>query len=434
MGSVRSATAGFFPLDDELELLPGCLTPRLQEQLARLGAWMPFKKAAQMIQWDHRVVVSEDYAQEHTEAAGAAYVAIQTAEVEHLERETPAAPAGPAQQCVSADGALVPLVHGVWAEVKTVAIGEVPAAVPAARPGEREVHTQALSYFSRLTDHRSFERLALVETHRRGLETARQVAAIMDGAEWLQGFVDFHRRNAVRILDFPHAAGYVARMGQAVYGEGTPESAAWLTSSLHRLKHDGPADLLSELRAMTQAHPEHPELAEPLAYLEKRAAQMQYPTFQAANWPIGSGAVESGNKLVVEARLKGSGMHWARPNVDPMLALRNIDCSDRWEEAWPQIARGLRQQSASRRAQRQRKRREAQAPPLDDPLPVPEPQPATVPVVPTQPLPAPPETSAGRAQPETGGTRRPAPNHIWRHSPIGRAQYQPAKPRTAAKV
>jgi len=40
-----------------------------------------------------------------------------------------------------------------------------------------------------------------------------------------------------------------------------------------------------------------------LVYLEKRKDQLQYPQFQTQGWPIGSGIVESGNKLVVEARL-----------------------------------------------------------------------------------------------------------------------------------
>ena len=38
--------AGFFPLDEELELLPGNLSPHSHESLVRLGAWMPFEKAA----------------------------------------------------------------------------------------------------------------------------------------------------------------------------------------------------------------------------------------------------------------------------------------------------------------------------------------------------------------------------------------------------
>lgn len=383
-----------------------------------------------------RVAVSEAYAQQHTQDAGAAYVAVQTAEVEQLERETPAPPAGPPKQCLSADGAMVPLVGGAWAEVKTLAIGEVAAPVRDAKRGEWIVHTQAVSYFSRLADNHTFERLALVETHRRGVETAGQVGAVLDGAEWLQGFVNFHRPDAVRILDFPHGAEYIGKMGQAVYGEGTPESQAWLTPHLHRLKHDGPAEVLADLRALTLAHPDLPELADHLAYLEKREAQMQYPVFQAAGWPIGSGAVESGNKLVVEARLKGSGMHWARSHVDPMLALRNIVCNDRWEEAWPQIVVYLRQRDAARRAARQQKRREARTAVAMDRLTKAEtlPSPALVATEIPHRSDRAPAPTAVVAPPKSEAPRRPAPNHPWRRMPIGRALYQPARPREVANL
>ena len=74
---------------------------------------------------------------------------------------------------------------------------------------------------------------------------------------------------------------------------------------------------------------------------------MQYPAFQARGWPIGSGVVESANKLVEEARLKGGGMHWARPNANPVLGLRNIVCSGRWAEEWPRIAVRLRRPVSS---------------------------------------------------------------------------------------
>ena len=84
---------------------------------------------------------------------------------------------------------------------------------------------------------------------------------------------------------------------------------------------------------------------------KKRKEQMQYPRFQAQGWRIGSGSVESGNKLVVEARLKGAGMHWAEQHVNPMLALRNILCSGRWQADWPKIETRLRQQTHQRRRQ-----------------------------------------------------------------------------------
>ena len=44
------------------------------------------------------------------------------------------------------------------------------------------------------------------------------------------------------------------------------------------------------------------------------------PGYQELGWPIGSGSVESANKGVVQARLKGAGMRWERSHVNPMLA------------------------------------------------------------------------------------------------------------------
>ncbi len=433
MGCVPTVRQGFSPLDDELQLLPGRLTPRLQEQLTRLGAWMPFEKAARLFEDFTRVVVNEDYAQQHTEAAGAAYLALQTAEAEQLERDAPSAPAGPAKLYLSADGAFVPLVGGEWGEVKTMVIGEV--GEPVQEKGEWVVHTRNLSYFSRLAEAETFTRLALVETHRRGLENTGQVGAVLDGAEWLQGFVTWHRPDAVRILDFPHASGYVGKIGQATFGADTPELAAWLQTRLHDLKHTGPDPVLTELHEMVVEHPgaESLELPQAMAYLEKRKPQMQYPTFQAQGWPIGSGATESGNKVVVEARLKGAGMHWARAQVNPMLALRNIVCNDRWAEAWPQIVTALRQQQAAHRAERRSKRQaEAAKAALLQAMPV-----ETAPPPPTQtrmseeptPLTSPPPTPVPSVN-----LRRPAPNHPWRRMPIGKAQYQPAKPRELAKL
>ena len=34
-------------------------------------------------------------------------------------------------------------------------------------------------------------------------------------------------------------------------------------------------------------------------------------------------------------------MHWAEGHVNPMLAIRNVICSDRWKEEWPKIESGL---------------------------------------------------------------------------------------------
>ena len=343
MGSAQNVGKGFFPLDEELELLPGELTPYGHECLVRLSGWMPFRKASEIFEDLLGIHVSKIVCQNYTEQAGAAYEQMQGEEVDQLEKRMPPAPDGAEKMLISADGAMVPLTHGIWAEARTLVIGEVQPAQE--EHGEKVVHTTKLSYFSRKVNAETFDRLALVEIQRRGIENAGQTAAVMDGAEWEQGFIEHHCPKAVRILDFPHGAEHIAAIGAYLYGENTPETHAWLQERLHKLKHCGPEDLLAEFQELKSQNADAQEIASNLAYLEKRKQQMQYPSFQAQGWPIGSGMVESGNKLVVEARLKGAGMHWAENNVNPMLAIRNILCSDRWKEDWPKIEKRLRQQN-----------------------------------------------------------------------------------------
>jgi hypothetical protein len=336
---------------------------------------------------------------------------------------------------------------GVWAEVKTLAVGTV-AALPAGRSGRprQEVVTSDLSYFSRLADHETFTRLALVETHRRGTETAGTVCAVSDGACWIQSCIDHHRPDAVRILDWPHAVSYVAAIAKAVYGLDTPAAAVWLARQKETLLHGDPAlllthlaHLLADLTAVADGSRDRfmwtlpgPTAADPLLhgvlgraeaqratavvdhgreYLQSRPAQIQYATFRAALYPLGSGSVESANKLLVEARLKGAGMRWAPDSVNPMVALRTVAYGDRWAEAVPLIAAAQRrarqaattQHRTVRQAERARRTAEqarmvtgaAESPPS-----------ASAPVAP------PPQATP----PAHHRARTPAPDHPWRRS------------------
>jgi hypothetical protein len=407
MENVRPVGRAFFPLDEELGLLSGSLTPSLQEDVVRLGAWMPFAKAGQELEHFRRTKISRSTVARITENAGAAYVEWQQGAVAHLERKLPQAPEGPEKQFLSVDGAMVPLVKGEWAEVKTLVLGEVEA--PVQKGGGQVVHTSHHSYFSRLTDAKTFQRQALIETHMRGVERADRVVAVTDGAEWIQKFIDHHRHDAVRILDFPHAAERLNAIAQTVWGEGSEPAKAWFEEQRHRLKHEGPEPVLDDIRKLISEQEPSSELVLHLSYLEKRVEHMRYPQFQAAGWPIGDGAVESANKLVVEARLKGSGMHWARSNVNAMLALRNIVCSDRWEQAWPQIARMQRHQARQHQRQRRRQRLADNAPP---PVPVPPPQTAS------------PKQKSSKNAPISKQPWKPPEDHPWRRMPVGRARFK----------
>jgi hypothetical protein len=382
-------------------LLPGELTPRMEEDLCHLATWVPFERAAQLLRRMQGVVVSAATVRRHTEASGAGYVAVQEAEVERIEREGEPAPVGPAKQLLSVDGTMVSLVKREWAEVKTLVVGVIEE--PVLEKGEWVVHTREVSYFSRLMEAEHFARAALVETHRRGVEKAEQVIAVTDGAEWEQSFIDYHRRDAARVLDFPHAGERIGRIGAALWGVETPATRSWVSDRLSKLKRQGASAVLPELRLLSAAHP---EISEDLAYLDKREAHMQYPIYQAQGWPIGSGAVESSHTTVVESRLGGAGMHWARAHVNPMVSLRTAVCHDRWDEAWSHIARYRRQQVPHPRPARPTP--PPPLPPADDPPPPHA-------ITPLATHAAPVLATAPSSRPKL--PRRPAPDHPWRTYP-----------------
>jgi hypothetical protein len=297
--------------------------------LTRLATLAPFEEAKASLDELLGVHVSASLARRACLQAGRASVQVQNeqANPQAQVREEP-----PAQQMVmSTDGAFVALTSGEWAEIKLLSLGEVDAQAEKVE----EVHTINISYFGRLEEASVFSDQVSGEIRRRGIERAPSVCAVQDGALWLQQVVQDHRQDALRILDFAHAAEYISAIGEAVQARGWHLPAHWLQSVLHRLKHDGPDRVLEHLHWLCKRLND-PEITKKERYLSRRREQMRYPVFREAGWPIGSGMVESGHKVVMQARLKGAGMRWERNTVNPMLALRMALCNDRWLENWQQ--------------------------------------------------------------------------------------------------
>jgi len=301
---------------------------------------MPFEQAVEEIWLGERIQIEESVLRKTTYRHGAAAEAIERAQVERLERKMEPAAAQPKRLLISADGAFIHLTSGEWREVKTMVVGEFES-LWNEQKGEVQVKTRDISYFSRSYRIREFERYALAELHRRGVDNAERIVTVNDGSEWIQSFADYHIPQAVRILDFRHALDYVVAAGQAVYGEHSEAFRRWFQPLPHQLKHKPPQRTIVELCLLAAQAESDEQLAvidHARHYLQKREEMIDYPHFQSQGYPIGSGSVESSHKGVVHSRMKQAGMRWAEPHVDPMLTLRNWVCNGRWSEGWSQIA------------------------------------------------------------------------------------------------
>jgi hypothetical protein len=132
-----------FPLD-ELALVPSTFSPFIHQCIVRLGTLLPFDQVPEQLAALTGVTVSRETVPRLTEQAGAAQVAVEREDLQRVPRgESPVLEDGVVQP-LSADGAMVPLRHGLWAEVPTLALGIVEQEPGSDGP---EVHARDVSYF-----------------------------------------------------------------------------------------------------------------------------------------------------------------------------------------------------------------------------------------------------------------------------------------------
>jgi hypothetical protein len=333
--------------------------------LAQFSTIVSFEKAAKLLMQHHNVCASASTSRRQTETIGACAEEVQNKQSEDVlhhsngisEEDTTSDKAE--KQVMSSDGSYISLRKKVYAEVKTAVIGEVEEKKKRSkqRP-DQEVKMTNITYFSRMAPSETFTELATSEIARRGFLEAKQVCAVNDGAEWIQHFVDAHRADAVRILDFYHATEYLSDIAELVRNAGTTLKDSWFDEQCHELKHYGPKKVLEEIHRLLKDHPQIEDLGKKVNYLQKREQMMQYPLFQQLGWPIGSGSAESSNTCVVQSRMDGPGMHWEAHNVNPMLALRTGECNSRWEETRNQAFRHRLKRREATRFAHQKKRYE----------------------------------------------------------------------------
>ena len=68
-----------------------------------------------------------------------------------------------------------------------------------------------------------------------------------------------------------------------------------------------------------------------LNYLNNNAFRMNYPEYIKRGLVIGSGAIESAQRTILQKRLKRAGQRWSEKGVDNMLNLRVAQLSKKWD-------------------------------------------------------------------------------------------------------
>jgi hypothetical protein len=191
--------------------------------------------------------------------------------------------------------------------------------------------TTYVSSFKAIDD---FGPLLRREALRRGLGSAGQVVLLIDGAKGLENMGKDCFKGCVQVVDFYHAVEHAGLVLAALIGKDHPDYQARQRRWAKQLLKDKVEVLIQQTRQECAGKPQAEPVEEALGYFVRNVDRMQYGTFRAKGYFIGSGVVEAGCKTVIGSRCKQSGMFWSESGAENILALRCIHSSRRLEDFW----------------------------------------------------------------------------------------------------
>ena len=193
---------------------------------------------------------------------------------------------------------------------------------------------ESTTYVSSFKSIDEFGPLLRQEAIRRGMGSAGQVVLLIDGARGLENMGKDCFKDSVQIVDFYHAVEHAGQVLAALIGKDHRDYKIRQHRWAKRLLKNKVEVLIKESRKECAGLPQAAEVEEALGYFVRNVQRMQYGTFRAEGYFIGSGVVEAGCKTLIGGRCKQSGMFWSETGAENILALRCIHASRRLEEFW----------------------------------------------------------------------------------------------------
>lgn len=184
--------------------------------------------------------------------------------------------------------------------------------------------------------------MALLEMYlvKLGVVHAKQVLLVADGALWIWQRIPallkrlgLKAEQLIELIDFYHAAEHLQTFAELVFKK-KKEAKAWFKKARSKMRHKSFRKLLKEMQQLVDTVEDGKrkfEAGSSLDYFSEQPQRFAYQQVKAMNLPIGSGAIESLIRQVVNLRLKGTGKFWLHENAEIILHGRSQWAAGQWE-------------------------------------------------------------------------------------------------------
>lgn len=169
----------------------------------------------------------------------------------------------------------------------------------------------------------------------RGLDKAKTISVIGDGAPWIWNIASFHFKGATQIVDIYHAREHFWNVARKIFAGDKNKLKTWAEYRRKELDLGEVEKVISAMKALFPITGEDKDIIEKeINYFENNKERMRYKKFRDMGLFIGSGVIEAGCRTIIGQRLKQSGMHWTVKAANNIISLRCCMFSNRWENFW----------------------------------------------------------------------------------------------------
>jgi hypothetical protein len=162
-------------------------------------------------------------------------------------------------------------------------------------------------------------------------QIGERLVVLSDGAVWIKQAIDEHYPQATQILDFYHAVEYLGEYAQAAIADQT-ERQQWIAQQKAVLLAGGVDRVIATVARHARSAPssvKH-QAQRLMGYYRANRERMRYDEYIRRGLYIGSGAIESAHRTVIQRRMKLSGQRWTSTGAENMLNLRVCSLSGTW--------------------------------------------------------------------------------------------------------
>jgi hypothetical protein len=231
---------------------------------------------------------------------------------------------------VFADGSMVSITgKGNWKEMK---LGLVLNSRDVEKKGPENFEVNKKEFVTYFGNKDEFKKALLAAAIRAGYKAGKKIIAIGDGATWIWDMFEELFPGCIKILDFYHFSENVNKYAHFAFEKDESARTKWVDDIIELSFSNNTSKIITKIKEIESKNERPSNIINLHNYISTKRELITYGKFKDENYIIGSGAIESGNKIVVQKRLKQSGMHWTVNGAQSIATLRAKYKSDLWHK------------------------------------------------------------------------------------------------------